>query len=191
MDLETPVGSLLASLGTCPWTPRAGRSGAGRPRRLVAECGLPVRLRSTPTGSTRRYPISERAPATPCSSSRALSRARVPGSSSAPKRSLTSMCASRAQSHILSQPRPRRTRPVASEHHQVIHIGRGQLDPQRSRQRSRPQSSDATTVATPPHASAIATAQVPRTVAAPTSSPQRRVRLPRAANDAHPTGRYA
>lgn len=70
--------------------PRRGPHGEVRRRRRAGGCGRPVRLRSTRTGSRRRYLVSERVRATPCSSARALLTARALVFSLAPKRSLTS-----------------------------------------------------------------------------------------------------
>ena len=74
-----------------PWSPpRVGLRDVVHRRRRDDECGRPGRLRSRPKGSRRQCPVFGRAPATPYSSYRALWRARVPGSSSAPKRFLKS-----------------------------------------------------------------------------------------------------
>lgn len=108
-----------------PWALRVVLGVEGRRRPLADGCGRPGRPRWTRTGSRHRFLISERARATPCSSSRVPSRARVPGSSSAPKRSLTSECVRRAhtQSHILSQPSAVRTSPRTNERDQAVHVG--------------------------------------------------------------------
>ena len=82
------------SLCPCPWPSMAlpaGRHDGGRRRQHDGGYGPPERPRWTPRGSKRQYPACQRGRAAPCSLDRALSRARVPGSSSAPKRSLTSV----------------------------------------------------------------------------------------------------
>jgi len=82
------------SLCPCPWPSMAlpaGRHDGGRRRQHDGGYGPPGRPRWTPRGSKRQYPACQRGRAAPCSLDRALSRARVPGSSSAPKRSLTSV----------------------------------------------------------------------------------------------------
>ena len=61
-----------------------------RPRQRVGGCGRPGRPRWTPTDLRRRYLISGRVRATPCSSDRVPLRARALEFSLAPKRSLTS-----------------------------------------------------------------------------------------------------
>ena len=113
------------------WAPREHSRDAGRRRRHDGGCGRPGPPRWKPTHSRRRCPVDRRGRATPCSSSRVPSRARVPGSSSAPKRSLTSECVRRAhtQSHILSQPSVARTSPRTNERDQVVHVGRGHRRP--------------------------------------------------------------
>jgi hypothetical protein len=89
----------LPSRPSWPWLPsrpfrlsrpRREPHGEVRRRRRVGGCGRPERLRSTRTGSMRRYLVSERVRATPCSSARALLTARALVFSLAPKRSLTS-----------------------------------------------------------------------------------------------------
>ena len=128
---QTGPRALPRGLPWNPWVRRAVPDVEGRRRPLVDGYGRPGRPRWTRTGSRHRCLVSERARATPCSSSRVPSRARVLGSSSAPKRSLTSECVRRAhtQSHILSQPSPVRTSPRTNKRHQAVHVGAGHWRP--------------------------------------------------------------
>ena len=78
----------------CPWPSRAPRAvlhDGDHRRRHDDEYGQPGRPQSRQRGSMHQCLTSEPARATPCSLARAPLRARVPGSSSAPKRSLTSV----------------------------------------------------------------------------------------------------
>ena len=78
----------------CPWPSTALRAvlhDGGHRRLHDDEYGQPGRPQSRQRGSMHQCLTSEPARATPCSLARAPLRARVPGSSSAPKRSLTSV----------------------------------------------------------------------------------------------------
>ena len=72
----------------------AARHDGGRRCRRGGGYGPLGRPQWTPRSSKPESPACQRGRAAPCSLDRALSRARVPGSSSAPKRSLTSVCTS-------------------------------------------------------------------------------------------------
>ena len=73
-----------------PRVPRRDECRAGLP---CGECDRPGRPQSRPTDSLLRWPMPRLPRAIPCSLNRAPLRARVPGFSSAPKRSLTSVLA--------------------------------------------------------------------------------------------------